>query len=201
MENHLCICKRWSWKPITGTHWSSVERPSAGWDYWPLRFISPQSLGNYAPSPNMHTQTHCPSTPAHQHPFILAQFSAFYISVTSYSVSKTYGLVDGEVKMRWRWPSHHHLNSTPGFLLKLQVKKERERNSKPRERVHVLISASTSGFGVRWRLWANVALRPSSVRGTVTWRRVNIRMTLAPLQQLWPHCPRRTNAHTAYGGG
>lgn len=58
MENHLCICKRWSWKPITGTHWSSVERPSAGLDYWPLRFISPQSPGNYAPSPNMHTHKH-----------------------------------------------------------------------------------------------------------------------------------------------
>lgn len=85
MENHLCICKRWSWKPITGTHWSSVERPSAGLDYWPLRFISPQSPGNYAPSPNMHAHKH--AVPQLLHSSILSSWLRF-------------SLVDGEIKMR-----------------------------------------------------------------------------------------------------
>lgn len=69
------------------------------------------------------TQTHCPSTPAHQHPFILAQFQHVTSGrVTSYSVSKTYGLVDGEIKMRMKTaftptPGSHSFtsNETTGY--------------------------------------------------------------------------------------
>lgn len=79
MEKDLCICKWQSWNPITSIQWSSVERPTPGLDYWPLRLISAPSPGNYSPTtpppPEIytHTDTHthcqtCSFVPSH-HPW------------------------------------------------------------------------------------------------------------------------------------
>lgn len=148
MENHLCICKRWSWKPITGTHWSSMERPSAGLDYWPLRFISPQSPGNYAPSPNnthTHTQSHNSCTSASLCPDWVSTFYSHLLQKLKEMWSPNVDS-DGEIKLRMNTAndvaSRHHLNSTRPFYWNSKLKKVKWKGKKANECVHVWISGS-----------------------------------------------------------
>lgn len=108
---------------------------------------------------------------------------------------------DGEIKMRMN-TAHEHLNFTLPFDWKYRTRKWKEKKKWVSVFTCWSVWACALVFGARWRLWASVELRPGSVRGTVTWRRVNISMTLAPLQQLWPLCPSTHKCtHTTYGGG
>lgn len=87
MEKDLCICKWQSWKPITGIHWSTVERPSPGLDYWPLELITAPSPGNYPLTilPTL-TETHLLSPPRH-HPL---SYPSSHLEVTCRTASVFY---------------------------------------------------------------------------------------------------------------